>query len=55
MRCFNEFVKVFKNIDEGMENAIISYDNLISYKSSNTYIKKIVFFFDKVNSKRPIS
>ena len=46
-----DLVKVFKNIDEGMESYIIAYDNLTSYKCSYSYIKKIVFFFDKVNSK----
>jgi hypothetical protein len=55
MRYFYEFIKVLKIIDELNESYIIAYENLTSYKSSNTYIKKIVFFFDKVNSKHPIS
>lgn len=54
MRCFYEFIKVLKIIDEINESYIIAYDNLISYKSSNTYIKKLTIFFDKVNSKHPI-
>ena len=62
MRCFYEFIKVLKIIDEINERYdrydrydryIIAYDNLTSYKRSYTYIKKIVFFFDKVNSKHP--
>ena len=47
-------LKVLKIIDEINERYIIAYDNLTSYKRSITYIKKIVFFFDKVNSKHPI-
>ena len=46
-------IKVLKIIDEINERYIIAYDNLTSYKRSYTYIKKIVFFFDKVNSKHP--
>jgi len=47
-------IKVLKIVDEINEGYIMAYDNLTYYKRSYTYIKKIVFFFDKINSKHPI-